>query len=143
MAGILAALAALLRPWFVRLGLTVAGVAALNSEKTTEWLSEHGFKWLANAIHKITAWALDGIVVILKGVLYLFMDGILMAVKTFVGGIDSSVIALQWSTAYGLIPPQAAYFMTAIGFPQFVTMIAGAYTVRFLLNLIPASVTRA
>lgn len=128
--------------WFVQLGLIVGGTAALNSEKTAEWLSEHGFKWLANAIHQITVWALGGMFYILKGVLYLVIDGLLTAVKTIVTGIDFSSIAFQWAAGKALLPLQAIYFICAIGFPQFVTIIASAYVIRLILNLIPAAATR-
>ncbi|MBT9168236.1 MAG: hypothetical protein DDT19_01581 [Syntrophomonadaceae bacterium] len=99
--------------------------------------------WIINALYTVLTWLLDALVFILKAILYLFIDGLLLAVEGFVSALDFSAVVFQWAAGYSFIPPQAIYVMVAIGFPQFVTMIAAAYGVRLLLNLIPSWATRA
>lgn len=106
-------------------------------QKTTDL-----FSWLWGLISGSLLWVLDALVYILKAVPYLILDGLLSSVYLFVSALDLSAVVFQWAAGYALIPPQAIYFIVAIGFPQFVTLVAGAYVVRFLLNLIPAVFTR-
>lgn len=98
--------------------------------------------WLIDAIYTPLAWVLDGLIYILKAVPWLIIDGFLSAVVLFVSAIDLSAVVFQWAAGYALIPSFGIYFMNAIGFPQFVTLISGAYVIRLLLNIIPAAITR-
>lgn len=99
--------------------------------------------WIIDSLYIVLTWFLDALIYALKAVMYLFLDGILLSVKAFITTIDFSAVALQFAAGHGLLPPAAAYFMCAIGFPQFVTMIAAAYVIRVTLNLIPSWATRA
>lgn len=102
--------------------------------------------FLAYLYEKVVAlfsWAIDGIVYVLKAILWLVLDGALTAVYTLIQGIDFSVVVFQWAAAWADIPQSAIYLMVNIGFPQFVGIIAGAYTLRLALNLIPSWATRA
>lgn len=85
----------------------------------------------------LLGWVFDTLIYILKGLAYLLLDGLMVTLKIMIDAIDISAFALQFAAGYGLIPSQAAYLMCAIGFPQFVTIIAVAYGIRFALNLIP------
>lgn len=118
--------------WLAELGQLIYDIAA---KQITEL--HDAFPWLLDSLNTLCEWVLDALVYIIKAVPYLMVDGVLTAIKTFVSALDVSAIVLQFAAGYGLIPPQAAYFMCAIGFPQFVSMIAAAYAVRFLLNLTP------
>lgn len=112
-------------------------------EALDKWFS-HLFSWLNDAIlwcvHSLEVllqWTLDAVLLIVLGTLYLLLDGVLIALKAIVYALDFSNVPLQFAAGMGLIPTQAAYFMTVIGFPQFVTIIAAAYAIRLLMNLVP------
>lgn len=98
--------------------------------------------WFLGLLYEPLQWVLDGIVYVALSLPYAILDGLLTVVTTFVSSLDFSAVVFQWSAGYALIPPSAVYVMTAIGFPQFVTLIGAAYVVRMLLNLIPAALTR-
>ncbi len=100
------------------------------------WIKE-GLIYILEGVVTVLGWFADTVIYIFKGLAFLFLDGIMIVVKTAIDAVDISAFALQFAAGYGLIPPQAAYFMCAIGFPQFVTLIAVAYAIRFALNLIP------
>lgn len=100
------------------------------------WLYD-ALLWSVHFLELILQWTLDAVLFIILGTLYLTLDGILISLKAIVYGLDLSTVPLQFAAGMGLIPSQAAYFMVAIGFPQFVTIIAAAYAVRLLMNLVP------
>lgn len=98
--------------------------------------------WLISMLYIPFAWLLDALFYLLKGVAWLILDGLLTAVLVVIQGINYSSVVFQWAAGYALIPSQAVYVMQSIGFPQFVTIIASAYALRFLLNIIPSWATR-
>lgn len=98
--------------------------------------------WLLNQLYTPFEWLLDGFVYVLKAVPWLIIDGVLSAVSVFIAAVDTSAVVFQWAAGYALIPEQAIWIMVAIGFPQMVTLIAAAYVYRFLINIVPAAVTR-
>lgn len=100
------------------------------------WFKE-ALIFILQGLSTLLGWVFDSLIYVLKGLAYLLLDGLMITFKTMISVIDISAFALQFAAGYGLIPPQAAYFMCAIGFPQFVTIIAVAYGIRFALNLIP------
>lgn len=118
--------------WLKEIGTSIYDAAA----GFITWLGS-AFPWLLDSLGTLLEWLLDALVYIIKAVPYLMIDGVLTSIKLFISALDLSAIALQFVAGFGLIPPQAAYFMCAIGFPQFVSLIAAAYVVRFLLNLKP------
>ncbi|MBI4690419.1 MAG: hypothetical protein HY754_09170 [Nitrospirae bacterium] len=93
--------------------------------------------WVLESLSTVADWLTDAIVYVVKGVLFLIFDGVLLTIQTIVSTLDLSAISLQWAAGKGLIPVQAAYLMCAIGFPQFVSIIAAAFAVRFIINMIP------
>lgn len=100
------------------------------------WIKE-SLIFLLEGFSTLLGWVFDTLIYILKGLSYLLLDGLMITLKIMIDAIDISAFALQFAAGYGLIPLQASYFMIAIGFPQFVTIIAVAYGIRFALNLIP------
>jgi hypothetical protein len=100
------------------------------------WIRE-ALTFLVESLGTLIEWFFDAVLFVLKGLAYLFIDGIMIFIKTLIFTIDIPANLLSFAAGYGLIPSQAVYFMNAIGFPQFVTIIAGAYLVRLSLNLIP------
>jgi hypothetical protein len=99
--------------------------------------------WFYGVFYKVINYALDGLILILKSVLWLVMSGLLTAIQGIIDGISYSSVAFQWAAAYSAIPPQAVYVMSRIGLPEFITIVGGAYAVRLALNLIPSWATRA
>ena len=118
--------------WFKEFSTSLVGFF----NELFSWLGD-ALYWLLSSFAIILEWVLDSLVYLIKGVGYLFLDGVLVVMKTFISAIDVSAFAVQFAAGYGLIPSQAAYFMCAIGFPQFVTIIAVAYGIRFAMNTIP------
>lgn len=100
------------------------------------------FSWLLSMLYIPLGWALDALIYILKAVVWLILDGFFTVVLAFVSALDFSSVVFQWTSAYTFIPAQAVYIMQAIAFPQFVTLIASAYVIRFLLNILPSWATR-
>ena len=99
--------------------------------------------WFLGFIKVLVGWLLDGVFYTCKGMLWIFMQGVFSTVSGFVSLISFSEVVFQWGAAYANLSSHAQYVLVAIGFPEFVTMIAGAYLIRFTLNLIPSWVTRA
>lgn len=98
--------------------------------------------WLLDQIYVPFGWILDGLLYLLISIPWFIIDGFLSAVEIIIAGLDLSSVAFSWVAGYALVPDQAIYFMVAIGFPQFVTIIASAYAIRFALNIIPSVLTR-
>ncbi len=87
-------------------------------------------------------WILDGFVYVIGFTLYYVMDGFLLFVYVFLAGLDLSAIAFDFIGQAAGFPSQLLFLLDAIAFPQALTIISGAYLVRFLLNLIPGIFTR-
>lgn len=79
---------------------------------------------------------------ILMGVLYLIVEGFLTIVETMVSAIDVSSIITDSLTQWNVLPGPMLYLINAIGIPPALAIVGYAYGIRFLLNLIPASLTR-
>jgi hypothetical protein len=100
------------------------------------------FTNLFDFIKTALGWVLDGVTWLLGKVVYLIFDGLLTAITAIFNAIDFSTVlsnvVLDWSG----IPTQMAWAVSSLGIPQGLTVLASAVTIRMLLNLIPASVTR-
>ncbi len=90
----------------------------------------------------ILKWCLDGVLFVLKSALYYAFDGLLTAIQTIFTAIDVGSFAVSYAAKWSDLPPQLIYFIDAIGIPQCVVMLAGAMSIRMLINLIPAEFTR-
>ena len=99
--------------------------------------------WLLSVVVTIIKYLIDGLAYEFKAILWYFIAGVVSTAAGFIKGINYSQVIFQFAAGYGGLPPTAIYVMSAIGLPQFVTIIASAYVVRFTLNLIPSWVTRA
>lgn len=87
-------------------------------------------------------WLLDGIIYVVGYTLYYAMDGLFVAVYLLFSALDLSQFVFDFVGQVAGLPTQLLFLLDAIAFPQCLAIIAGAYTVRFLLNLIPGAVTR-
>jgi len=106
-----------------------------------EWLGQvfsDAVSWLWQRIVEGLTWILDGLLFILKGFAFFFIDGMLTIFTTLINALDYSAVAFQWAAGKALLPPQAIYFICAIGFPQFAAIVTSAYVLRFVMNLIPS-----
>jgi hypothetical protein len=99
----------------------------------------NGFVALLNSFF---TWIADAITAVVWGSLYIIMDGLLTVIVGIIGLIDVSTIVSSLASSWGLIPAQLAWFINECGVPQAVALIAYAYGIRMLLNLIPATFTR-
>ncbi len=99
-------------------------------------------RWLLDNLYVPLGWVLNGILYLLLSIPWYIMDGFLTVIETLIASINYSSVVFQWAAGYALLPSQAVYVMNAVGFPQFVTIVAAAYAVRLLINLIPSWATR-
>jgi hypothetical protein len=93
-------------------------------------------------INSFVLWIANALTAILWGSLYIIMDGLLTVIVGIVGLIDVSTIVTSLASSWGIVPPVVIWFINQCGFPQAVALIAYAYGIRMLLNLIPAEFTR-
>lgn len=87
-------------------------------------------------------WLFDAFMTGISEFFYLMVDGFFTAVETFISGLDFSSYILNITGVWDLLPTQLSYIISQCGITQGLTMLAGAYTLRMLLNLIPAALTR-
>lgn len=106
-----------------------------------QWLIDfvNGF-W--TALYNALTWCFDTLSDVLVNVVSLIFEGIFTVIVAIVGSFDLSSLALSYASSWGLLPPQLVYVLIATGIPQGLQLLAMAYTIRFILNLIPAAFTR-
>ncbi len=79
---------------------------------------------------------------IIWGGLCIFLDGIFTIVEALIASISigslGTVTLAQWAS----LPPQLVWMITQLGLADALAITGSAYGIRFLLNLIPASLTR-
>jgi len=95
-----------------------------------------------STIQTLLGWVLDGLMYVLKTILYFPFDGVLTAVESIIAALDFSSFATSTAASWTGMPPQLLYLVNAIGIPQGLAILASAYILRITLNLIPASLTR-
>lgn len=88
------------------------------------------------------AWLLDGLLYVIKSVLYVPFDAILTVIETFIVALTYSIASLSGVMSWLSLPSQMIYLLNACGFSTGLTLIATAIGIRLTLNLIPASLTR-
>lgn len=98
--------------------------------------------WFVQLLYHLVSLVLLGMWIVLKFGLWLIVAGILSTVSGFIAGISLSSVAFNFAGQWAGLPPQAIYIVNALGIPEFMTIIAGAYLIRFTLNLIPGVFTR-
>ena len=102
-----------------------------------EWISSF---W--DTVLDALAWVFDGLLLILQFACYSIFDGILIVIESFFNTLDLSSIAFSYAAQWSNLPPQSIWFLNEIALPQALTILAGAYIIRLLLNLIPTWATR-
>ncbi|MBF0330158.1 MAG: DUF2523 domain-containing protein [Nitrospirae bacterium] len=88
------------------------------------------------------SWTVGALGDVMQGVLSVFFEGFFAIVYALVASLDLGTYTLSLASTWGALPTQAVYLLNAIGIPQGLTMLAYAYGIRLILNLIPASITR-
>lgn len=99
------------------------------------------FSSLAATLYQLFWWLLDSLVYVLLLPFCFILQGVLSVIIALLNVIDFGSYGILSIMSYGL-PSQFIYFFAAFGVPQFLLIIAGAYLVRLLLNLIPSWATR-
>lgn len=90
----------------------------------------------------ILSWSLDGLKWILGKALYYPFDGLLTCISALFTAIDLSTFVASYAMNWAGLPPQMIWFVNAVAFPQGMTILCAAITIRLALNLIPAAFTR-
>ena len=102
-----------------------------------EWLG-----WFWDKTLEVSKWFLDGLILIIQYAFYWIFDGFCIVVESFFKSLDFSAFAFNYAGTWAGLPTQVVWIISAIGLPQGVSLLGGAYLLRLLLNLIPAALTR-
>ena len=97
---------------------------------------------LINFFTEILKWCLDGVLFILKTIIFSVVDGFLTVITTFFSLIDLSAVLSNIVLDWAGLPGAMIYVVNAVSIPQCLTIIAAAIGIRMLINLIPAAFTR-
>lgn len=106
---------------------------------------KHIWGWIKVFFEKVfdaLLWLLDALGQALHWLIYQIYDGFLTFTQGFISAIDIPADLLHTSLQYSHLPSQLIYLIDQIAFGQGMAIIVGAITVRMLLNLIPAALTR-
>lgn len=91
----------------------------------------------------LVEWLFLSVISGLADVFFFLIDITLTVITTLIEAIDfSQISALQAFNNWNLLPTQVIWILDYMNFAQCLTLLAGAYGIRLLLNLIPAAVTR-
>lgn len=93
-------------------------------------------------VYNFGAWLIDLLFDGLAWVLGLVLKLAFKIVLAVITGLDLPSYMLDYSAVWGLLPSQAVWILGVCGIGQGLGIIGVAVTVRFMLNLIPASLTR-
>lgn len=92
------------------------------------------YEFFAGIFTAFKDWVLD--------IVFYIFDKVLSVVETFIRTIDFPEIWNTYSNIWSFLPDQFLYLFHQVKLDVCIAIIAGAYTVRFLLNLIPGVFTR-
>lgn len=107
------------------------------------WQSLYGlFLWLVQSFFDLLVWLLKGLAEIVGWVLYTVFDGLLVAIHGMFSVIDLSAVAFNNALGWSSLPSALVWFIGQIGLSQCFAMVAGTFSIRLLLNLIPGAFTR-
>lgn len=88
-------------------------------------------------------WLFDSIYEFFTALPYWLFDLVLTVIESIIEAIDwSTMSAFESFNEWGLLPDQLLWILNYLNFSQCLTILAGAYGIRLLLNIIPAAVTR-
>jgi len=93
-------------------------------------------------IYNIVKFFLDGMLYLFVLQFKIMLLGLFGIVLAIISAIDVGSFLVNISAAWGFLDPKVAYLINQTGFPMGMSMLAWAYGVRFVLNLIPAAFTR-
>ena len=106
------------------------------------WLKEFFISFWSQAIELLT-WVFTSFVTLISDVFYYIYDGILVVVESMISAIDFATLqAAQAFSGWDLLPPQVIYILDVMNIGSCLAALSAAYSIRLLLNLIPASLTR-
>ena len=100
------------------------------------------FGTIVNIFIACVAWAFDGLVFVIGYALFYIFDGLLSSITVIVQAIDLSTFVVDIAGQVASLPSALLFLLHSCGFAQGMAIIASAYTIRLLLNLIPAAFTR-
>ncbi len=107
------------------------------------WTTAYNFLlWLVESFFFLCFWLLKGIAEVIGWVVYTIFDGFLVVIHGFFSALDLSALAFSHAAAWSSLPAQVVWFVDQIGIAQCFTMLAAAFSIRLLLNLIPGTFTR-
>lgn len=79
---------------------------------------------------------------IIWGGLCIFIDGVLTVIEALIASISLGSIGAVAVAQWAALPPQLVWLISALGLADALAIVGSAYGVRFMLNLIPASISR-
>ena len=100
------------------------------------------FKAIPGLIWDALTWLLQSLGDVIGFMFFTIYDGILTVIYSFSAALDFSAVMFNMAAQYSSMPPQLIWLINQIGLPQGLAYIVGALTIRLLLNLIPAALTR-
>jgi hypothetical protein len=98
------------------------------------------FDWvvsLFNTFIELLARLVNSLVVLLTNLGLGAVDVLLAFVVSLINGLGSLLSPIDLKPYIKMLPTEAIDIMSLVGFPQAMTMIISAISVRFLLQLIP------
>lgn len=95
-----------------------------------------------NALFNVFSWVLDAVVYVFLNIPYYLFKMFLSVVYGLVSLLNVGSLAVDITTGWGLLPPQLGYLIGQVGLDVGLSMLALAYGIRFVLNLIPGALTR-
>lgn len=93
-------------------------------------------------VYNFGAWIVDLMFDVVAWVLGLTLKLAFKIVLAVITGLNLPAYMLDYSSTWNLLSPQVVWIIGVCGLAQGLGMIGVAVTVRFMLNLIPASLTR-
>ena len=105
-------------------------------------MSSAAFHAFVAFFRQLGIWLLDGILYLVKFLLYTLVDGILTIITAFFQGLELVNSAGSFVADWSGLPPQMGYLIGHTGIPACITLVMAAITIRVLINLIPSWATR-
>lgn len=106
------------------------------------WLKEFFMAFWGQVVDVLT-WIFGTIITVLSDILYFIVDGILLVIEAAIQAIDFTVLeSMNAFSGWDLLPPQVIYILDVMDIGTCLSVLAAAYGIRLLLNLIPAAFTR-
>ncbi len=98
------------------------------------------FFW--DSLKNLTTWLIDAIPTALSAFVSLLWEGFLGIVLGVVSTLNFGQFIVNVSASWGLLNTDAAYLISISGLPEGLSIIGISWGLRWLLNLIPAALTR-